>query len=118
MQTLIRTRQQIRERVQANEYAELSHLFDALQAQWLQALPGECPAYLEAVQGYMLDWDTQGGKALTHILKAWIDACPKAYHPHVVMGFHCFNHACQIRGQAGPHGVSEEHCLAAEQAWD
>jgi TPR repeat protein len=116
VQTLIRTRQQIRERVQANEYAELNRLFDALQAQWQLAPPGECPVYLEAVQGYMLDWDTQGGKALTHTLKAWIDACPKAYHPHVVMGFHCFSHACQIRGQAGPHGISEEHCLAAEQA--
>ncbi len=64
--------------------------------------PGDCPAYLEAVQGYMLDWDSQGGKALTQTLKAWIDACPKAYHPHVVMGFHCFSHACQIRGQVGP----------------
>ncbi|MBO9551846.1 DUF4034 domain-containing protein [Pseudomonas sp.] len=116
MQTLIRTRQQIRERVQANEFVELNRLFDALQAQWHQAPPGECPAYLEALQGYMLDWDTQGGKSLTHTLKAWIDACPKAYHPHVVMGFHCFSHACQIRGQAGSHEVSEERWLAAEQA--
>ena len=116
MQTLIRTRQQIRERVQANEYAELTRLFDALEAQWRQAPPGECPVYLEAVQGYMLDWDTQGGKALTHTLKAWIDACPKAYHPHLVMGFHCFSLACQIRGQADSHEVSEERWLAAEQA--
>jgi len=116
VQTLIRTRQQIRERVQANEYAELNRFFDALQAQWRQAPLGECPAYLEAVQGYLLDCDSQGGKALTQTLKAWIDSCPKAYHPQVVMGFHCFSHACQIRGQAGPDEVSEERCLAAEQA--
>ncbi|HGA2316461.1 TPA: DUF4034 domain-containing protein [Pseudomonas putida] len=116
MQTLIRTRQQIRERVQANEFAELNRWFDALQAQWRQAPPGECPAYLEAVQGYMLECDMQGAKALTQTLKTWIDACPKAYHPQVVMGFHCFSHACQISGQAGPHDVSEERRLAAEQA--
>ncbi|MEN5303333.1 DUF4034 domain-containing protein [Pseudomonas sp. TWI628] len=116
MQTLNRTRQQIRERVQANEYVELNHLFDALEAQWRQALAGECPGYLEAVQGYMLDWDVQGGKALTQTLKAWIDACPKAYHPHVVMGFHCFNHACQIGGRADSHDMPEERWLAAEQA--
>jgi TPR repeat protein len=116
VQTLIRTRQQIRERVQANEYAELNRLFEALQMQWRQAPPGDCPAYLEAVQGYMLDCDSQCGKALTHTLKNWIDACPKAYHPHVVMGFHCFSLACQIRGQVGRHDVSDERWLAAEQA--
>lgn len=116
MQTLNRTRQQIRERVQANQYAELTRLFDALQAQWRQAPPGECAAYLEAVQGYLQDCDTQGGKALTHTLNTWIEACPKAYHPHVVMGFHCFSLACQIRDQAGRQAVTEERRLAAEQA--
>lgn len=114
MQTLIRTHQQIRERVLASEYVELNRLFDALQAQWRHAPPGECPTYLEAVQGYMLEGDMQGGKALTQTLKTWIDTCPKAYHPQVVMGFHCFNHACQIRGQAGPHCAERQ--LAAEQA--
>lgn len=116
VQTLNLTRQQLREWVQANEYAELNRLFDALETQWLQAPPGECPVYLEAVQGHLLDWDRQGSKALTQTLKAWIDACPKAYHPHVVMGFHCFSRACQIRGPAGCHEVSEERWLAAEQA--
>lgn len=117
MQTLIRTRQQILERVKAKEFAELNHFFDTLQAQWRQARPGECPAYLEAVQGHMLvDWDVEGSKALTQRLKAWIDACPKAYHPQVAMGFHCFNRACRIRGTVAANEVSAARWLAAEQA--
>ncbi|MFJ4344769.1 DUF4034 domain-containing protein [Pseudomonas sp. NPDC089401] len=117
MQTPSRTRQHIRERVQANDFAELNRYFDSLQAQWRQAPRGECPAYLAALQGYMLlGWDNQGAKALTRTLKAWIDACPKAYHPQVVMGFHCFNRACHIRGNAAANEVSDEHWLAAEQA--
>lgn len=117
MQTLIRTRQQILERVKAKEFAELNHFFDNLQAQWRQARPGECPAYLEAVQGHMLvDWDVEGSKALTQRLKAWIDACPKAYHPQVAMGFHCFNRACRIRGTVAANEVSAARWLAAEQA--
>jgi len=117
VQTLTRTRQQIRERVQAKEFAELNRFFDSLQAHWQQAPPGECPAYLEAVQGHMLvDWDVDGSKALTQRLKAWIDACPKAYHPQVAMGFHCFNRACHIRGTLAANEVSQERWLAAEQA--
>ncbi|MBA6118290.1 DUF4034 domain-containing protein [Pseudomonas putida] len=117
MQTLTRTRQQIRERVQAHEFADLNRYFDALQAHWQQAAPGECPAYLEAVQGYMLvDWDAEGSKTLSQTLKAWIDACPKAYHPQVVMGFHCLSRACHIRGAVAANDVSEAHWLAAEQA--
>lgn len=114
--TLIRTRQQIRERVQASEFAELNLLFDALQVQWRQAPPGECPAYLEAIKGYMLDPDLQGDKALTHTINAWIEACPRAYHPQVVMGFHCWSRACHILDQAGPRKVCAERWLAAEQA--
>jgi len=117
VQTLTRTRQQIRERVQANEFAELNRFFDALQAHWQQAPPGDYPAYLEAVQGHMLvDWDVDGSKALTQRLKAWIDACPKAYHPHVAMGFHCFNRACHIRGTLAANEVADERWLAAELA--
>ncbi|AXM97463.1 DUF4034 domain-containing protein [Pseudomonas plecoglossicida] len=117
MQTLIRARQQIRERVQANEFVELDRYFDRLQSQWQQAPSGECPAYLEAVQGHMLvDWDVGGSKALTQLLKAWIYACPKAYHPQVAMGFHCFNRACRIRGIGAADAVSQERRLAAEQA--
>ena len=117
MQTLTRTRQQIRERVQANEFAELNRFFDTLQAHWQQAPPGECPAYMEAVQGHMLiDWDVDGSKALTQRLKAWIDACPKAYHPQVAMGFHCFNRARHIRGALAASDVCEARWLAAEQA--
>ncbi|MFJ4156487.1 DUF4034 domain-containing protein [Pseudomonas sp. NPDC089752] len=117
MQTLTRTRQQIRERVLANEFNELNRFFDTLQAQWQQAPPGECPAYLEAVQGHMLvDWDVDSSKGLTRRLKAWIDACPKAYHPQVAMGFHCFNRACHIRGTRAADEVCAERWLAAEQA--
>ncbi|WDY57872.1 DUF4034 domain-containing protein [Pseudomonas sp. PSKL.D1] len=117
MQTLIRTRQQMRDRVQACEFAELNRSFDALESQWQQAPPGECPVYLEAVQGDMLvDWDAGGSKALTQVLKAWIEACPKAYHPQVVMGFHCFNRACDIRGTGAAQEVSDARWLAAEQA--
>ena len=117
MQTLTRARQQIRERVQANEFAELSRYIDSLQVRWQQAPPGDCPAYMEAVQGHMLvDWDVGSSKALTQLLKAWIDACPKAYHPQVAMGFHCFNRACHIRGSAADDAVSQERRLAAEQA--
>ncbi|MFT0516255.1 DUF4034 domain-containing protein [Pseudomonas faucium] len=117
MQTLNHTRQQIRERVQANEFAELNRFFDSLQVHWQQAPPGACPAYMEAVQGHMLlDWDSHGSKALTQLLRAWIDACPKAYHPQVAMGFHCLNRACHIRGSAGANAISQARRLAAEQA--
>ncbi|NIF26468.1 DUF4034 domain-containing protein [Pantoea sp. Tr-811] len=117
MQMLTRARQHIRERVKASEFAELNRFFDSLQAHWRQAPPGECPAYLQALQGYwLLGWDQQDGKALTPLIKAWIDACPKAYHPQVVMGFHCLGRACQIRGNAAAHDVPEERWLAAEQA--
>ncbi|MFK0312170.1 DUF4034 domain-containing protein [Pseudomonas sp. NPDC090233] len=117
MQTLTRTRQQIHERLQANDFAELNRFFDALQAQWQQAPPGECPAYLEAVQGHMLvDWDVDSSKVLTQRLRTWIDACPKAYHPQVAMGFHCFNRACHIRGTQAANEVCAERWLAAEQA--
>ena len=101
MQTLTRTRQAIRELVQASAFVELNRFFDILEVRWRQSPPGEFPAYLEAVEGHMLvDWDCQGDKALTQVLKAWIDACPKAYHPQVVMGLHCFSRACDIHDSA------------------
>ncbi|MDZ3994372.1 DUF4034 domain-containing protein [Pseudomonas sp. Teo4] len=116
MQTLTRTRQDIRELVQANAFVELNGYFDALEACWLQAPPGECPTYLEALQGHMLaNSGAQGDKALTQFLKAWIDACPKAYHPQVAMGFHCFSRARHIQGVDSTDEVSEERWLAAEQ---
>jgi len=116
VQTLTRTRQAIRELVQASAFVELNRFFDILEVRWRQSPPGEFPAYLEAVEGYMLvDWDSQGDKALTQILKAWIDACPKAYHPQVVMGFHCFSRACHIRESANTEPISAERRLAAEQ---
>lgn len=64
----------------------------------------------------LVDWDVGGSKALTQLLKAWIYACPKAYHPQVAMGFHCFNRACRIRGIGAADAVSQERRLAAEQA--
>ncbi|MNM54969.1 hypothetical protein D3C81_660990 [compost metagenome] len=116
MQTLTRTRQTIRELVQASAFVELNRFFDILEVRWRQSLPGEFPAYLEAVEGHMLvDWDSQGDKALTQILKAWIDACPRAYHPQVVMGFHCFSRACHIRSKAAADAISAESRLAADQ---
>ncbi|WP_449430599.1 DUF4034 domain-containing protein [Pseudomonas putida] len=116
MQILTRTRQHIRELVQANAFLELNRYFDALEARWLQTPPGEYPAYLEAIEGHMLvDWDVKGGKALSQFLKAWIEACPKAYHARVVMGFHCFNRARDICGLASAEPVTAERWLAAEQ---
>ncbi|KEY86231.1 hypothetical protein D3C76_230030 [compost metagenome] len=116
MQTLTRTRQAIRELVQASAFVELNRYFDILEARWRQSPPGEFPAYLEAVEGHMLvDWDCQGDKALTQVLKAWIDACPKAYHPQVVMGLHCFSRACDIHDSANAEPLSAEQQLAAEQ---
>lgn len=116
MQILTRTRRDIRELVQANAFVELNGYFDALEARWLQAPPGECPAYLEALEGHMLvNWGAPSGKALTQFLKAWIDACPKAYHPQVAMGFHCLSRARHIQGVDSTEEVSEERWLAAEQ---
>ena len=81
VQMLTRTHQAIRELVQASAFVELNRFFDILEVRWRQSLPGEFPAYLEAVEGHMLvDWDSQGDKALTQILKAWIDACPNAVY--------------------------------------
>ena len=98
VQTLTRTRQVIRELVQANSFIELTRFFDSLEAQWRQAAPGEFPAYLAAIEGHMLvDLENQGDRALSQVLKAWVDACPKAYHPQVVMGMHCFHRACQVQ---------------------
>lgn len=99
MQTLTRTRQVIRELVQASAFVELNRFFDSLEARWRQAPFGEFPAYLAAIEGHMLvDLENQGDRALSQALKAWIDACPKAYHPQVVMGMHCFHRACQVQG--------------------
>lgn len=101
VQTLAQTRQVIRELVQANSFIELTRCFDSLEAQWRQAAPGEFPAYLAAIEGHMLvDLENQGDRALSQVLKAWIDACPKAYHPQVVMGMHCFHRACQVQDGA------------------
>ncbi|QXI47729.1 DUF4034 domain-containing protein [Pseudomonas anuradhapurensis] len=113
MQTLTRTRQVIRDLVQANAFVELNRFFDTLEGQWRQAPPGEFPLYLAAVEGHLLtDLDCQGDKALSQVLKAWIDACPKAYHPQVVMGFHCFQRACQVQ-ESGRHNAAR--ALAVEQ---
>ncbi|MFK0091623.1 DUF4034 domain-containing protein [Pseudomonas sp. NPDC090592] len=113
MQTLARTRQVIRELVQANSFVELTRFFDSLQAQWHQAPPGEFPAYMMAIEGHLLvDPDCQGDRALSQVLKAWIDACPKAYHPQVVMGLHCFHRACQVQG-GGQRNAARS--LAVEQ---
>ncbi|MFF7063350.1 DUF4034 domain-containing protein [Pseudomonas sp. NPDC008258] len=113
MQTLARTRQVIRELVQANSFVELTRFFDSLQAQWHQAPPGEFPAYMMAIEGHLLvDPDCQGDRALSQVLKAWIDACPKAYHPQVVMGLHCFHRACQVQG-GGQRSAARS--LAVEQ---
>ncbi|MNO81129.1 hypothetical protein D3C76_723560 [compost metagenome] len=113
MQTLTRTRQVIRELVQTSAFAELNRFFDNLEAQWRQAPPGEFPAYLAAIEGHMLvDPDYQGDKALSQVLKAWTEACPKAYHPQVVMGFHCFHRACQVQG-SGQRNAARS--LAVEQ---
>ncbi|WP_426810180.1 DUF4034 domain-containing protein [Pseudomonas sp. WOUb67] len=113
MQTLTRTRQIIRELVQANSFIELTRFFDSLEAQWRQAPPGEFPAYLAAIEGHMLvDPEHQGDRALSQVIKAWIDACPKAYHPQVVMGMHCFHRACQVQG-AGQRDAAR--LLAVEQ---
>ncbi|CAK17999.1 DUF4034 domain-containing protein [Pseudomonas entomophila] len=117
MQTLTRTRQHIRELAQANAFEELTHFIDSLEAQWLQAAPGECPAYLDAAKGHMLiDWETQIGKDLTAVLQAWIDACPNAYHPHVAMAFHAFDRATHIRSFAVAPEVTEDRWLGAAQA--
>jgi len=113
VQTLTRTRQVIRELVQASAFVELNRFFDSLQAQWHQAPPGEFPAYLAAIEGHLLaDVDNHGDKVLSLVLKAWIDACPKAYHPQVVMGMHCFHRACQVQGN-GPRSAART--LAVEQ---
>ena len=113
MQTLTRTRQIIRELVQANSFIELTRFFDSLEAQWRQAPPGEFPAYLAAIEGHMLvDPENQGDRALSQVIKAWIDACPKAYHPQVVMGMHCFHRVCQVQG-AGQRDAARS--LAVEQ---
>ncbi len=113
MQTLTHIRQVIRELVQASAFVELNRFFDRLETQWRQAPPSEFPAYLAAVEGHMLvDGDSQGDKALSQVLKAWIDACPKAYHPQVVMGLHCFHRACQVHG-AGACNAARR--LAVEQ---
>ncbi|MFK3819989.1 DUF4034 domain-containing protein [Pseudomonas sp. NPDC089407] len=113
MQTLTRTRQVIRELVQASAFVELNRFFDSLQAQWHQAPPGEFPAYLAAIEGHLLaDVDNHGDKALSLVLKAWTDACPRAYHPQVVMGMHCFHRACQVQG-TGPRNAAR--ALAVEQ---
>lgn len=98
MQMLTRTHQAIRELVQASAFVELNRFFDRLEAQWRQAPPGEFPAYLAAIEGHMLlDQENQGDRALSQVLRAWIDACPRAYHPQVVMGMHCFHRACQVQ---------------------
>lgn len=98
MQMLTRTHQAIRELVQASAFVELNRFFDKLEAQWRQAPPGEFPAYLAAIEGHMLlDQENQGDRALSQVLRAWIDACPRAYHPQVVMGMHCFHRACQVQ---------------------
>ena len=113
MQTLTRTHQAIRELVQTSAFVELNRFFDRLEAQWHQAPPGAFPAYLAAVEGHMLaDMDNHGDKALSLVLKAWIDACPKAYHPQVVMGMHCFQRACQVQGNGQR---SAARTLAVEQ---
>ncbi|WP_447738045.1 DUF4034 domain-containing protein [Pseudomonas laurentiana] len=113
MQTLTRTRQAIRELVQASAFVELNRLFDSLEAQWHQAPPGEFPAYLAAIEGHMLvDLERPGDRALSQVLKAWIEACPKAYHPQVVMGFHCFQRACQVQGSGQRNAACS---LAVEQ---
>ncbi|MFV3287681.1 DUF4034 domain-containing protein [Pseudomonas sp. NY11955] len=113
MQTLTRTRQVIRELVQASAFVELNRFFDSLEARWRQAPAGEFPAYLAAIDGDMLvDVENQGGRALSQVLKAWVDACPQAYHPHVVMGMHCFHRACQVQG--GGQG-NAARLLAVEQ---
>lgn len=116
MQTLTRTRQDIHELVQANAFPELNDYFNALEARWLQASPGECPAYLEAFEWHLQARSgIQGGKALTQFLKAWIQACPNAYHPRVAMGFHCLDRARHVQGGDGTDEVSEARWLAAEQ---
>nr|WP_269812350.1 DUF4034 domain-containing protein [Pseudomonas monteilii] len=113
VQTLARTRQVIRELVQANSFIELTRFFDSLEAQWHQAPPGEFPAYMAALEGHMLvDQGSQGDRALSQVLKAWIDACPKAYHPQVVMGLHCFHRACQVQGGGQSNAA---RVLAVEQ---
>ncbi|MBK5010739.1 DUF4034 domain-containing protein [Pseudomonas sp. S60] len=112
MQTLTHTREAIRELVQASAFVELNRFFDSLEARWRQALPGEFPAYMAAVEGHMLVAPEQGDRALSQVLKAWIDACPRAYHPQVVMGFHCFNRARQV-DQSGTRTAAR--FLAVEQ---
>lgn len=106
MQTLTHTHQVIRELVQARAFVELTRFFDRLEAQWYQAPPGEFPAYLAALEGHMFaDLDNQGDKAPSQVLKAWVDACPKAYHPHVVMGMHCFHRACRVQADGQPNAA-------------
>nr|WP_232107028.1 DUF4034 domain-containing protein [Pseudomonas putida] len=113
VQTLTHMRQVIRELVQAKSFIELTCFFDSLEAQWRQAPPGEFPAYLVAIEGHMLvDPQSQGDRALSQVIKAWIHACPKAYHPQVVMGMHCFHRACQVQG-AGQRNAAR--LLAVEQ---
>ena len=99
--------------MQANSFIELTRFFDSLEAQWHQAPPGEFPAYMAALEGHMLvDQGSQGDRALSQVLKAWIDACPKAYHPQVVMGLHCFHRACQVQGGGQSNAA---RVLAVEQ---
>lgn len=96
VQTLTHTREVIRELVQTNAFVELNRYFDSLEARWYQAPPGEFPAYLSAVESHLLVDPDQGDRALSQVLRAWIDACPRAYHPQVVMGFYCLSRACQV----------------------
>ena len=113
MQTLTRTRQVIRELVQASAFVELDRFFQSLERQWWQAPPGEFADYLTAIEGHLLvDPDSQGDKALSQVLKAWIDACPKAYHPQLVMGLHCFHRACQVQNSGASDAA---RWLAVEQ---
>ncbi|NQD76253.1 DUF4034 domain-containing protein [Pseudomonas sp. CM27] len=113
MQTLTRTRQVIRELADARAFVELNRYFDSLEAQWRQAPNGEFPAYLSALEGHMLvDAECQGGKAMSQVLKAWMDACPKAYHPQVVMGWHCLQRARQVHGNGQRNAAA---ALAVEQ---
>jgi len=113
VQTLTRTRQVIRELVQANAFTELNRFFDSLEGQWRQAPPGEFPDYLAAIEGHLLaDLDCHGDRALSQVLRAWIEACPKAYHPQVVMGLHCFQRACQVQASGRRNAARS---LAVEQ---
>ncbi|HEJ8090755.1 TPA: DUF4034 domain-containing protein [Serratia liquefaciens] len=105
---------EIRPLVEARDFQSLTRYYDEVETSWWTSRP-ETHLYHDLLTiGTMFDHSQDlDYKLITRFLLDWVEACPDAYHPKLILGIYCFYRACNIRSSDTAENVSDAQWLGA-----